>query len=87
MLLAMVDDIRVILVKLADRLHTCARWVRLPEEKRLRIAQETMDIYAPIAHRWAWEKIRSELEDLAFRYLEPEASEGCCANSKRPPGQ
>src|SRR5215210_1692652 len=64
MLLAMVDDIRVILVKLADPLH------HLPEERRLKIAQETRDIYAPIANRLGMSKIKNELEELAFKYLE-----------------
>jgi GTP diphosphokinase / guanosine-3',5'-bis(diphosphate) 3'-diphosphatase len=72
MLLAMVDDVRVVLVKLADRLHNMRTLGFLEPEKRKRIAQETMDIYAPIAHRLSMGKLRAELEDLAFRYLHPE---------------
>ena len=72
MLLAMVDDVRVVLVKLADRLHNMRTLHYLPGEKRKRIAQETMDIFAPIAHRLGMGKLRSELEDLAFQHLHPE---------------
>ncbi len=72
MLLAMVNDVRVVLVKLADRLHNMRTLQFLKPEKRQRIAQETMDIYAPIAHRLGMGKLRSELEDLAFRHLYPE---------------
>jgi guanosine-3',5'-bis(diphosphate) 3'-pyrophosphohydrolase len=75
MLLAMVDDIRVILVKLADRLHNMRTLHHLPEERRIKIAQETRDIYAPIANRLGMSKIKNELEELAFRYLEPKAYE------------
>jgi GTP pyrophosphokinase len=73
MLLAMVDDIRVILVKLADRLHNMRTLHHLSEERRVKIAQETLDIYAPIANRLGMSKVKNELEDLCFRYLEPKA--------------
>jgi len=75
MLLAMVDDIRVILVKLADRLHNMRTLNHLPEARRLKIAQETRDIYAPIANRLGMSKVKNELEELSFRYLEPQAYE------------
>jgi GTP pyrophosphokinase len=75
MLLAMVDDIRVILVKLADRLHNMRTLNHLAEEKRVVIAQETRDIYAPIANRLGMSKIKNELEELSFRYLEPQLYE------------
>ena len=73
MLLAMVEDIRVIMVKLADRLHNMRTLGYLNPERRERIARETIEIYAPIAHRLGMGKIRGELEDLAFQHLEPDA--------------
>src|SRR4026207_1938229 len=76
MLLAMVDDIRVILVKLADRLHNMRTLHHLPEERRIKIAQETLDIYAPIANRLGMSRVKTELEELSFKYLEPKAYEG-----------
>ena len=75
MLLAMVNDIRVILVKLADRLHNMRTLNHLSEAQRVKIAQETLDIYAPIAHRLGMSKIKNELEELAFQHLEPKAFE------------
>src|SRR5215216_6129908 len=72
MLLAMVDDI---LVKLADRLHNMRTLQYLPEERRLKIAQETLDIYAPISNRLGMSKVKNELEELSFKYLEPKAYE------------
>ncbi len=73
MLLAMVDDVRIVLIKLADRLHNMRTLQYLSPEKRRRIAEETMEIFAPIAHRLGMGKLRGELEDLAFRHLHPDA--------------
>jgi guanosine-3',5'-bis(diphosphate) 3'-pyrophosphohydrolase len=75
MLLAMVDDIRVILVKLADRLHNMRTLQHMSDDKRVRIAQETLDIYAPIANRLGMSRIKNELEELSFQFLEPAAFE------------
>jgi guanosine-3',5'-bis(diphosphate) 3'-pyrophosphohydrolase len=75
MLLSMADDARVILVKLADRVHNMRTLEHLPDHKRRRIALETREIYAPLAHRLGMAAIRWELEDLSFKFLEPEAYE------------
>src|SRR5688500_4004910 len=82
MLLAMVDDIRVILVKLADRLHNMRTLSHMSEERQQRTAQETLDIYAPIANRLGMSKVKNELEELSFKYLDPAGYQALTARSE-----
>src|SRR6202789_4224050 len=79
MLLAMVSDVRVVLIKLADRLHNMRTLEHLKPDRREAIARETQDIYAPLAHRLGMGKVRGELEDLAFRYTDPVSYEKLAA--------
>ena len=73
MLVAMARDLRVLMIKLADRLHNMRTLDFLPSDRARKIAQETLDIYAPLAHRLGMAKVKAELEDLALRALEPQA--------------
>jgi GTP pyrophosphokinase len=89
MMLAMVDDIRVVLIKLADRLHNMRTLEHLQPDRQHKIAQETLEIYAPIAHRLGMGKIRGELEDLGFRFLDPVGYEQVekAVNARRKEGE
>ncbi len=89
MMLAMVDDIRVVLIKLADRLHNMRTLEHLPSDRQHKIAEETLEIYAPIAHRLGMGKIRGELEDLGFRFLDPVGYEQVekAVNARRKEGE
>src|SRR5882762_1852668 len=89
MMLAMVDDIRVVLIKLADRLHNMRTLEHLPPDRQNKIAQETLEIYAPIAHRLGMGKIRGELEDLGFRFIDPVGYEQVekAVNARRKQGE
>jgi guanosine-3',5'-bis(diphosphate) 3'-pyrophosphohydrolase len=89
MMLAMVDDIRVVLIKLADRLHNMRTLEHLQPDRQHKIAEETLEIYAPIAHRLGMGKIRGELEDLGFRFLDPVGYEQVekSVNSRRKQGE
>ena len=87
MMVAMAEDLRVVLIKLADRLHNMRTLEPLADAKRRKISRETLDIYAPLAHRLGIGQIKGELEDLAFRYLEPDAYEDVVSRIARKRGE
>src|SRR6266487_1086290 len=87
MMVAMAEDLRVVLIKLADRLHNMRTLEPLTEAKRKKISRETLDIYAPLAHRLGIGQIKWELEDLAFRHLEPDAYEDVVSRIARKRGE
>ncbi len=85
LMLSMASDVRVILVKFADRLHNMRTLGALPRDKQVRIAAETRDLFAPLAHRFGLHEVKTELEDLSLKYIEPEAYRGIAKglNAKR----
>ena len=82
MLLTLSDDLRVILIKIADRLHNMRTLDSMPEHKKMKVAGETIFLYAPLAHRLGLYAIKSELEDLSFKFRQPQIYEEIAAKLK-----